>query len=171
MTEQTTADTLHSSVVRAADCRSAGSRFNSGRRSWFTYMTWSSKLTSNQIIQMINIMSPIRTTTRKSVNKGEGEEVGGRVGRRRKRRGGVEVRVEMTASSVARGGRRGSNGVACGDVVREGAEKCPVRSHCNACISLFQKNIWWQIAGLNQVPAGMNPAPFVVLPDNKCPLD
>ena len=64
VTEQMTAGTVHSSVVRAADCRSAGPWFNSGRRSWFTFMTWS----SNQIIQMINIMSPIRTITRKSFN-------------------------------------------------------------------------------------------------------
>ena len=67
MTELTIADTVHSSVVRAADCRSACPWFNSGWRSWFTLMTWSSKLTS-QIIQMINITSPIRTITRKSVN-------------------------------------------------------------------------------------------------------
>ena len=67
VTEQTIASTVQSSVVRAADCRSACAWFNSGWRSWFTIMTWSSKLT-NQIIQMINIMSPIRTITRKSVN-------------------------------------------------------------------------------------------------------
>ena len=67
VSEQTIADTVHSSVVRAADCRSACPWFNSGWRSWFTFMTWSSKLT-NQIIQMINIKSPIRTITRKSVN-------------------------------------------------------------------------------------------------------
>ena len=64
VTEQTTADTVHRSVVRAADCRSADPWFNSGRRSWFTFVTWS----SNQIIQMINIMSPITTIGRKSVN-------------------------------------------------------------------------------------------------------
>ena len=68
VTEQITAGTVHSSVVRAADCSSAGPWFNSGRRSWLNFMTWS----SNQIIQMINIMSPIttsiRTITRKSVN-------------------------------------------------------------------------------------------------------
>ena len=68
VTEQTIADTVHSSVVRAADCRSACPWFNSGWRSWFTFITWSSKLTS-QIIQMINITSPIRKITRKSVNK------------------------------------------------------------------------------------------------------
>ena len=62
-TEQTTADTVHRSVVRAADCRSAGPWFNSGRTSWFTFMTWS----SNLIIQMINVMSPITTIIRKSV--------------------------------------------------------------------------------------------------------
>ena len=58
---------LYSSVVRAVDCRSAGPWFNSSWKSWFTFMTWS----SNQIIQMINIMSPIttsiRTITRNSV--------------------------------------------------------------------------------------------------------
>ena len=58
---------LYGSVVRAVDCRSAGPWFNSGWKSWFTFMTWS----SNQIIQMINIMSPIttsiRTITRNSV--------------------------------------------------------------------------------------------------------
>ena len=68
LTEQITAGTVHGSVVKAADCRSAGFWFNSGRRSWLNFMTWS----SNQIIQMINIMSPIttsiRTITRKSVN-------------------------------------------------------------------------------------------------------
>ena len=47
-------------MVRAVDCRSAGPWFNSGWRSWFTFMTWS----SNQIIQMINIMSPITTSIR-----------------------------------------------------------------------------------------------------------
>ena len=56
---------------RAADCRSAGPCFNSGWRSWFTFVTGSENLT-NQIIQMYNIMSPIRTViatiTRKSVN-------------------------------------------------------------------------------------------------------
>ena len=35
VTEQTIADTVHSSVVRAADCRSACPWFNSGWRSWF----------------------------------------------------------------------------------------------------------------------------------------
>ena len=30
---------VHSPVVRAADCRSAGPWFNSGWRSWFTFMT------------------------------------------------------------------------------------------------------------------------------------
>ena len=61
---------VHSSMVRAADCRSAGPWFNSGWRSWFTFVTGSDNLT-NQIIQMYNIMSPIRTVittiTRKSV--------------------------------------------------------------------------------------------------------
>ena len=51
---------VHGSVVRAVDSRSAGPWFNSGWRSWFTFMTWS----SNQIIQMINIMSPITTSIR-----------------------------------------------------------------------------------------------------------
>ena len=60
VTEPTIADTVHSSVVRSIDCRSAGPWLNSGRRSWFTFMTWS----SNQIIQMINIMSPITTIIR-----------------------------------------------------------------------------------------------------------
>ena len=40
VTEPTITDTVHSSVVRATDCRSAGPWFNSGRRSWFTFMTW-----------------------------------------------------------------------------------------------------------------------------------
>ena len=61
---------VHSPVVRAADCRSAGPRFNSGWKSWFTFMTGSDNLT-NQIIQMFNNMSPITTViatiTRKSV--------------------------------------------------------------------------------------------------------
>ena len=61
---------VHSPVVRAADWRSAGPRFNSGWRSWFIFVTGSDNLT-NQIIQMYNIMSPIRTVittiTRKSV--------------------------------------------------------------------------------------------------------
>ena len=60
---------LYGSVVRAVDCRSAGPWFNSGWKSWFTFMTWS----CNQIIQMINIMSPIatsfRTITRNSVKR------------------------------------------------------------------------------------------------------
>ena len=60
---------LYGSVVRAVDCRSAGPWFDSGWKSWFTFMTWS----SNQIIQMINIMSPIRisirTITRNSVKR------------------------------------------------------------------------------------------------------
>ena len=61
---------VYSSMVGAADCRSAGHWFNSGWRSWFTFVTGSDNLT-NQIIQMYNIMSPIRTVitaiTRKSV--------------------------------------------------------------------------------------------------------
>ena len=62
---------VHSPVVKAADCRSAGPWFNSGRRTWFTFMTWYDKLTNPNFL-MINFMSPIttsiRTTTRKSVN-------------------------------------------------------------------------------------------------------
>ena len=58
-------------MVRAADCRSAGPWFNSGWKSWFIFVTGSDNLT-NQIIQMFNNMSPIRTIittiTRKSVN-------------------------------------------------------------------------------------------------------
>ena len=58
-------------MVGAADCRSAGPWFNSGWKSWFTFLTGYDKLT-NQIIQMFNNMSPIRTVittiTRKSVN-------------------------------------------------------------------------------------------------------
>ena len=58
-------------MVRAADCRSAGPWFNSGWRSWFIIVTGSDNLT-NQIIQMFNNVSPIRTVittiTRKSVN-------------------------------------------------------------------------------------------------------
>ena len=58
-------------MVGAADCRSAGPWFNPGWRSWFTFVTGYDKLT-NQIIQMFNNMSPIRTVittiTRKSVN-------------------------------------------------------------------------------------------------------
>ena len=69
LTEQMTACTVHCSVVRAAGCRSTGPWFSSRRRSWLNFMTW----LSNQIIQMINIMSPIttsiRTIARKSVNK------------------------------------------------------------------------------------------------------
>ena len=62
---------VHSPVVKAADCRSAGPWFNSGRWTWFTFVTWSDKLTNHNFL-MINIMSPIttsiRTITRKSVN-------------------------------------------------------------------------------------------------------
>ena len=55
---------VHSSVVRAADCRSAGPWFSSGWRSWFiTFVTGSDNLT-NPTNHMINSMSP---TTRKSV--------------------------------------------------------------------------------------------------------
>ena len=62
---------VHSSVVRAADCRSAGPWFNSGWRSWFIFMTGSDNL-MNHPAQRYNTMSPIRTVittiTRKSVN-------------------------------------------------------------------------------------------------------
>ena len=62
---------VHSPVVKAADCRSADPWFNSGRRTWFTFVTWYDKLTNHDFL-MINIMSPIttsiRTITRKSVN-------------------------------------------------------------------------------------------------------
>ena len=61
---------VHSSMVRAADCRSAGPWFNSGWRSWFIFMTRSDNL-MNHPAQRYNIMSPIRTVittiTRKSV--------------------------------------------------------------------------------------------------------
>ena len=63
---------VHSPVVKAADCRSAGPWFNSGWRTLFTFVTWYDKLTSHDFL-MINIMSPIttsiRTITRKSVNR------------------------------------------------------------------------------------------------------
>ena len=62
---------VHSPVVKAADCRSAGPWFNSGWRTLFTFVTWYEKLTNDDLL-MINIMSPIttsiRTITRKSVN-------------------------------------------------------------------------------------------------------
>ena len=62
---------VHSPVVKAADCRSAGPWFNSGWRTLFTFVTWYEKLTNDDFL-MINIMSPIttsiRTITRKSVN-------------------------------------------------------------------------------------------------------
>ena len=62
---------VHSPVVKAADCRSAGPWFNSGWRTLFTFVTWYDKLTNDDFL-MINIMSPIttsiRTITRKSVN-------------------------------------------------------------------------------------------------------
>ena len=62
---------VHSPVVRAADCRSAGLWFNSGWRSWFIFMTGSDNL-MNHPAQRYNTMSPIRTVittiTRKSVN-------------------------------------------------------------------------------------------------------
>ena len=62
---------VHSPVVKAADCRSAGPWFNSERRTWFIFVTWYDKLTNHDFL-MINIMSPIttsnRTITRKLVN-------------------------------------------------------------------------------------------------------
>ena len=58
-------------MVRSADCRSAGPWFNSGWKSWFIFVTGSDNVT-NQIIQMFNNKSPIRTVittiTRKSFN-------------------------------------------------------------------------------------------------------
>ena len=58
-------------MVGAADCRSAGPWFNSGWKSWFIFMTGSDNV-MNQIIQMFNNKSPIRTVittiTRNSVN-------------------------------------------------------------------------------------------------------
>ena len=61
---------VHGSMVRAADCRSAGPWFNFGWRSWFIFMTGSDNL-MNHPAQRHNIMSPIRTVittiTRKSV--------------------------------------------------------------------------------------------------------
>ena len=62
---------VHSPVVKAADCRSAGLWFNSGWWTLFTFVTCYDKLTNHDFL-MINIMSPIttsnRTITRKSVN-------------------------------------------------------------------------------------------------------
>ena len=62
---------VHSSMVRAANCRSGGPWFNSGWRSWFIFMTGSHNL-MNHPAQRYNTMSPIRTVittiTRKSVN-------------------------------------------------------------------------------------------------------
>ena len=53
---------VHSPVVKAADCRSAGPWFNSGWRTLFTFVTWYDKLTNDDFL-MINIMSPITTST------------------------------------------------------------------------------------------------------------
>ena len=68
----TQASRVHSPVVKAADCRSAGPWFNSGWRTLFAFVTWYDKLTDDDFL-MINIMSPIttsiRTITRKSVNR------------------------------------------------------------------------------------------------------
>ena len=60
---------VHSSVDRAADCRSAGPWFNSGWKSWFTFMTCSDN-PMNQISQMFISKSPI---TRKSVKRRSGQ--------------------------------------------------------------------------------------------------
>ena len=99
MTERTTTDTVHSTVVRVVDCRSASFWFSFGRRFWFACMTWSSKLKS---IEMFNNMGPIttsiRTIARKSVNKkregekrgGEREGEGGRERKKGEERGGGE---------------------------------------------------------------------------------
>ena len=58
-------------MVTATDCRLAGPWFNSGWKSWFIFVTGSDNV-MNQIIQMFNNMSPIRTvittSTRKQVN-------------------------------------------------------------------------------------------------------
>ena len=59
---------VHGSVVRAVDCRSAGPWFDSGWRSWFTFMRCSDN-PMNQISQMFISKSPI---TRKSVKKKKG---------------------------------------------------------------------------------------------------
>ena len=56
---------LYGSVVRAVDCRSAGPWFNSGWKSWFTFMTCSDN-PMNQISQMFISKSPI---TRNSVKR------------------------------------------------------------------------------------------------------
>ena len=62
---------VHSPVVKAADCRSAGPWFKSGWGTLFTFVTWYDKLTKHDFL-MINFTSPIttsnRTITRKSVN-------------------------------------------------------------------------------------------------------
>ena len=50
VTEPTITDTVHSSVVRATDCRSAGPWCNSGRASLFTFMTWYDKLTNDDFL-------------------------------------------------------------------------------------------------------------------------
>ena len=59
---------VHGSVVRAVDCRSAGPWFNSGWRSWFTFMTCSDN-PMNQISQMFISMSPITRNTVKTFSK------------------------------------------------------------------------------------------------------
>ena len=58
---------VHSPVVKAADCSSAGPWFNSGWKSCIAFMTWSDKLT-NHTAQRNNIMSPLTSNTRKSVD-------------------------------------------------------------------------------------------------------
>ena len=57
---------VHSSVVGAVDCRSASPWFNSGWRSWFTFVTGSDSLT-NPTNEMINSMSSITKNSVKMV--------------------------------------------------------------------------------------------------------
>ena len=88
---------VHSPVVRAADCRSAGPWFNSGWRTLFTFVTWYDKLTNDDFL-MINIMSPITTSistiTRKSVNKEKRREEKRREEKRREEKRREEKRRE-----------------------------------------------------------------------------
>ena len=88
---------VHSPVIRAADCRSAGPWFYSGWRHWI-HIHW--HVQRNNIISptTTTMTMPITTIPRKSVNKkGEGKGKRGRKGRgegekggRRKGRGGGE---------------------------------------------------------------------------------
>ena len=70
---------VHGSVVRAVDCRSAGPWFDSGWRSWFTFMTCSD-----------NPQSPItrKAAKKKKRKKKEKKKRGGRKerGKRKKRK-------------------------------------------------------------------------------------